>query len=315
MRAFLPDETRISQVHLRTGNLERALGFYTNVLGLRVVEKVGPEASLSATGGQPAMIALSEDRRATPRPQQSIGLYHFAIRYPARRHLAQALERLLQQGYPIQGASDHLVSEAIYLSDPDHNGVEPYVDRPRPCWVWHDGQIEMATEPLDLDKLLATNPGPSRPPMQVPLKTDLGHIHLHVADLAAAERFYHEFLGLAVTQRSYPGALFLSAGGYHHHVAVNTWAGELSAPPNSTGLISYRLEVPVAEILYCLQHRAPLAGYLARTLAVENGSEMLQIRDPNGTWLELRYVPSATQPEPSENALNLISKQATQNEV
>jgi len=205
------------------------------------------------------------------------------------------------------------VSEAIYLSDLDDNGIELYVDRPRSRWVWHDGQIEMATEPLDLDKLLATNQGQSPLPPHVPPKTDLGHIHLHVSDLAAAERFYHEFLGLAVTQRSYPGALFFSAGGYHHHVAVNTWAGELSAPPNSTGLISYRLEVPVAEILYCLQHRAPLAGYQARTLAGENGSEMLQIRDPNGTWLELHYVPPAMQREPRETLSTLISKQATQN--
>ncbi len=311
MSAFLPDETRISQVHVRTGNLERALGFYTSVLGLRVVQRLRPGASLSATGSQPAIIALSEEPSATPRPRQAIGLYHFAIRYPTRRHLAQALERLLQHGYPIQGASDHLVSEAIYLSDPDDNGIELYVDRPRSRWVWHNGQIEMATEPLDLDKLLATSQGQSPPSPHVPPKTDLGHIHLHVADLAAAERFYHEFLGLAVTQRSYPGALFFSAGGYHHHVAVNTWAGELSAPPNSTGLISCRLEVPVAEILYCLQHRAPLAGYQARTLAGEHGSEMLQIRDPNGTWLELEYVPPAMQPESSENALN--SKRATQN--
>jgi len=293
MSAFLPDETRISQVHLRTGNLERALGFYTRVLGLRVVERLGPEASLSATGRHPAMIALTEDPRATPRPRQATGLYHLAIRYPARRHLAEALERLLQHGYPIQGASEHLVSEAIYLSDLDDNGIELYVDRPRSRWVWHDGQIEMATEPLDLDKLLAVNQDQSPVPPNVPAETDLGHIHLHVADLAAAERFYHEFLGLAVTQRSYPGALFFSARGYHHHVAVNTWAGQLSAPPSSSGLISYRLEVPVAEILYCLQHRAPLAGYEARTFAGENGSEVLQIRDPNGTWLELRCVPPA----------------------
>ncbi len=310
MSAFLPDETRISQVHLRTGNLERALGFYTSVLGLRILQRLGPQATLSAAESHQAMIALSEESGAAPSPRQSIGLYHFAIRYPTRRYLAQALERLLQHGYPIQGASDHLVSEAIYLSDPDDNGIELYVDRPRSRWVWHDGQIEMATEPLDLDKLLATNQDQSAPPHVSP-KTGLGHIHLHVSDLAAAERFYREFLGLAVTQRSYPGALFFSAGGYHHHVAVNTWAGELSAPPNSTGLISYRLEVPVAEVLYCLQHRAPLAGYQARTLAGENDSEMLQIRDPNGTWLELEYVPPAMQPELSENALN--SKQATQN--
>jgi len=184
------------------------------------------------------------------------------------------------------------------FSDPDHNGVELYVDRPRSQWVWREGQVAMTTEPLDLDNLIASTAGQS-PPQQVPPQTDLGHIHVQLAHLAAAERFYHEFLGLAVTQRSYPGALFFSAGGYHHHLAVNTWAGDRPPPATSIGLIAYRLEVPEAEIVYCLRHRAPLAGYEAATKIRETGVELLQIRDPNGHWLEVQHVSSAGQ-KPAE---------------
>ena len=291
MSAFLPDETRISQVHLRTGNLERALGFYTGALGLRIAERTGRGAALSATGNSPAMIILSDEPRATPRPPKTTRLYHLAIRYPTRHDLSHALKRLMSGDYPIQGASDHRVSEAIYLSDPDDNGVELYADRPRSQWAWRNGQVAMTTEALDVDNLLASTDGQPTPP-HVPPQTDLGHIHLHVADLAAAERFYHEFLGLAVTQRSYPGALFLSAGGYHHHLAVNTWASDQPPPAESIGLISYRLEVPENEILYCLRNRAPLAGYETRTEHEANGSELLHIRDLSGHWLEVHSVSS-----------------------
>ena len=286
MRAFLPDETRITAVSLRTGDLERALGFYVGQLGFQVVERRQREAKLGTTETGPALIVLNETPGASPRPDRATGLFHLAIRYPTRQDLADAVAKLLiLHNYPIEGASDHLVSEAIYLSDPEGNGIELYADRPRSEWVWRDGQIVMATEPLNLQNLLGGK-GRSLAPHIAP-QADLGHIHLNVADLAAADRFYHEFLGLAVTTRSYPGALFFSAGGYHHHLAANTWAGDRPPPSNTAGLISYRLTVPEAEILYCLRHRAPLAGYEARTEAGEDGSELLQIRDPNGTWLEV----------------------------
>src|SRR4030095_555807 len=165
-----------------------------------------------------------------------------------------------------------------------------YVDRPRSRWVWRNGEVAMTTEPLDLQDLLAAAQGESVSPAEQ--KADLGHIHLHVSDLAVSERFYHEFLGLAVTQRSYPGARFFAAGGYHHHVAAHTWGADRPAPARSVGLISYRLEVPEAEILYCLRHRAPLAGYEVKTEAGSSASELLQICDPNGNWLEVQSRPS-----------------------
>jgi catechol 2,3-dioxygenase len=315
--AFLPDETRISRVQLRTGDLDRALDFYTGVLGLRVAERPRRTVALSATASTPAMIVLSEEARATQRLSGTTGLYHFAIRYPSRRDLGHALQRLLRKGYPIQGGADHQVSEAIYLSDPDQNGVELYVDRPRSQWIWRGGRITMRTEPLDFDNLLASTEGEPGPAHVAP-QTDLGHLHLNVADLAAAERFYREFLGLAVTQRSYPGALFLSVGGYHHHLAVNTWAGDRSPSANSIGLVSYRLEVPEAEILYCLRNRAPLAGYRTGTAIGENGSELLQIRDPNGHWLEVQHVRSpglkSTEPKEFPQLINRKLKPQTEHE-
>lgn len=285
MNAFqLPDDTRVSQVHLRTGNLDRAVAFYRDVLGLKVVGDKNGIVALSASGQLPALVVLTEDRKAKPRPQRATGLFHLAIRYPSRRELAHASHRLARHQHPIQGASDHIVSEAIYLADADGNGVELYVDRPKAQWIWRNGQVTMATEPLDIDSLLAAGEGRDDPPSP---QTDLGHIHLHVADLAAAEKFFHGFIGLAVTQRSYPGALFMSAGGYHHHVAVNTWAGRTPAAPDSVGLISYRLEVPEKENLRQLRDRALEVGFETKTATSENGTELLQIRDPNGNWLEV----------------------------
>jgi catechol 2,3-dioxygenase len=284
MSAFhLPDETRLSQVHLRTTDLERAIDFYQGVLGFGVTRTAGPKAAFSAPRQTQALIVFTEDRNAPARPERATGLYHFAIRYPARRDLANALEQLVRNAYPIQGAAHHVVSEALYLADPDRNGVELYADLPRSQWVWQEGQIVMSTDPLDLDSLLATAEDSSKP-VAPPPGTDIGHVHLHVADLKTAERFYQDFLGLTVTQRSYPGALFLAAGSYHHHIAVNTWAGRAVPPPDSVGLVSYRLEVPATESLESLQLRAPSLGYETRT---ETDPDLLRVRDPNGNWLEL----------------------------
>ena len=291
MKGFLPDQTHLTQVHLRTGSIERASKFYVGVLGLEVSHQAESEVVFSANQNEPDLIVLSEDPNASPRPDRSVGLYHFALRYPTRNDLAHAYRRLLSAGYPVAGASHHGVSEAIYLTDPDGNGVELYADRPQSDWLWQDHQLSMVTTPLDLDHLLATASrgiaNPSSPP-----QPELGHIHLHVGDLRAAERFYSEFLGLTVTQRSYRGALFFAAGDYHHHVAANVWAGNALPPANSLGLLSYRLEVPVAEILYCLKNRAPLLGYDTRVEPSQNANPVLQIRDPNGTWLEVQVSPN-----------------------
>lgn len=281
----LPDETHLSQVNLRVRDLGRTVDFYTRIVGLKLIESAGAKAYISATAKPPALLVLNEDVNAIPRSRRTTGLYHLAIRFPTPRDLAHALQRLVRYEYEIEGASDHLISEAIYLSDPEGNGVELYADRPRAEWPRRNGQITVENRPLDFGVLLASA-GTQPPPPAAPPGTDIGHIHLHVSDLTQASRLYHEYLGFDVTMRL-PGALFFAAGGYHHHIGVNTWAGTTPAPPNSVGLISYRFEVPVKEVLYCLQHRAPLAGYEARAATSENGAELLQIRDPNGNWLEI----------------------------
>jgi catechol 2,3-dioxygenase len=253
------------------------------------VEKSEGNALLAAAETGPVLIELSEDRAAPPRPPGTTGLYHTAIRFPSRHDLAYALQRLVRNNYPLQGAADHLVSEALYLSDPERNGVELYADRPRAQWVWNNGEVVMSTEALNLSDLLATIKGEA-PAASPPSETDLGHIHLQVADLNEAERFYHKFLGLAVTQRSYPGALFFSAGGYPHHIAVNTWAAPDAPPANSVGLISYRLKVPSADILSFLGERAPVFGYEAQMVKLSKEMEILEITDPNGNTLEIASV-------------------------
>jgi catechol 2,3-dioxygenase len=305
MRDSLPDETRISQVHLRTRSLDGALEFYSGVLGLKAFYRPGSHAFLSTLPEGSDLLLLSEDRNASPRPPRSTGLYHFALRYPTRNELARAYRRIITAGYPLTGASDHGVSEAIYLTDPDGNGVELYVDRPHSQWHWQNGQIAMVTTPLDLENLLASaKPGTREPPVQI----DLGHIHLHVDDLGAAERFFSEFLGFAVTQRTYAGALFFAAGGYHHHIAANVWAGKAAPPANSVGLVSYRLQVPVAEILYCLSHRAPLLGYEIRMDPHQEGHSILRIRDPNGAWLEIQPTQNAILAGPGSPWANCLEE-------
>jgi catechol 2,3-dioxygenase len=282
----LPDETRLCQVHLRTRNSEPVIRFYTSVLGLTLVRQEGAATALGAQGQAFPMLVFSEDRAAMPHARRSTGLYHIAIRFPSRCELARALRRLADNQYPIEGAADHLFSESLYLSDPDGNGLELYTDRPRSQWPLKNGLLAGATKPLDIQNLRAES-GSVDPPTEAPPGTDIGHIHLHVAGLAEAERFYHEYFGLDVTIRELPGALFFAAGGYHHHIGVNTWAGSASPAANSVGLVSYRFSVPMPEVLYCLRQRAPFAGFETQTTQSETGSEVLRIRDPNGSWMEL----------------------------
>jgi catechol 2,3-dioxygenase len=302
----LPDETRISRVRLRTADLRKALSFYQGVLGLKVVEQHRHEAGLAASEAGPAIIVLEEDRSATPRPLRTTGLFHFAIRYPSRRDLAHGFQRLLKANYPIEGASDHDVSEAIYLSDPDNNGVELYADRPRKTWQWNEGEVSMSTKPLDTADLLSTIKTEKEPP-RISSEADLGHIHLHVANLATAEHFFHDVLGFDVTQRNYPGALFFSAGGYHHHLAANTWAGQTPPPANGVGLIDYRFEVPSQDILGRLRARARELGVKTRPDVAKSASNVLAICDPNKNWLEFQCPASSPALRASRTRMHELS--------
>lgn len=278
-RAFdLPSDTTVGAVRLRVADLAGVAGYYESTLGLIPAERENGMVRLGPEGGPP-LLELVSAPDAPPRPACSTGLFHVALLVPTRAGLAQALRRIATAGGRLMGASDHLVSEALYLRDPEGNGIEVYRDRPREEWKRHGGEIEMATLPLDLDGVMgALEPGEDAPGSMAP-GTRMGHVHLEVSDIAPAERFYAGALGLDVTVRSYPGALFVSAGGYHHHVGLNTWqaAGAPPPPEGALGLDHYELVLPTPAERDAAAGR--LAGAGGEPVEVEGG---VRATDPSG---------------------------------
>lgn len=248
----------IGGVHLRVSDLDRSLTFYSELLGLDLLHRDAHGASLGAAGR--ALVDLRALPTAVPRPRRSTGLYHFALLVPGRAELGQALARLVAARWPLQGASDHGVSEALYLGDPDAIGIEIYRDRRRAEWPMRGGELQMVTEALDLQALLDEAIAAGDVPDRMAPGTRMGHVHLQVRDIAEAEAFYHGALGFDVMQRMAPGALFVSAGGYHHHVGLNTWgvAGAPPPPPDAPGLDYFRLTFSGAAALHAA--RDGLAG-------------------------------------------------------
>jgi catechol 2,3-dioxygenase len=244
---MIPPDTSIGKVRLRVADLDDLTTFYERVIGLPAVERGGDVVRLGAVGGEP-LIELLGAPDAPPAPSFSTGLFHLAILVPDRAELARSLQRVAGAGWRLTGASDHLVSEALYLQDPEGNGIEIYRDRPREEWRRNGDELAMATLPLDLESILGELDPSERQTNGMPGGTTIGHVHLQVADIPAAERFYNRALGLDVMVRSYPGALFLAAGGYHHHIGLNTWQSEGAPPPpeGSLGLDRYELELPSA---------------------------------------------------------------------
>ena len=241
----LPDETRLGRVRLEVDDLERSLEYYQQVLGMSVHERTAGVAALGPAGGSP-LIELHERPGARPVPRHGrLGLYHFALLLPDRPSLGRFLGHLAALGVRA-GMSDHLVSEAIYLSDPDGLGIEVYADRPRSGWRYDGRQLAMATEPLDARSVLAD--AGAEPWAGAPAGTVMGHVHLHIGDLDAGAAFYHAALGFDKTVWAYPGALFLSAGGYHHHLGTNTWAAQaLPATEGDARLLDWEIVLPAAE--------------------------------------------------------------------
>lgn len=260
----LPAQTSIGRVRLTVSDLDRALSFYRDLLGLHLLQRNGPQAVLGAAPDGKPLVILEELPGAIVKPRGTTGLYHFALLMPSRRELARVFRRLLEASWPFQGFSDHGVSEALYLADADGNGIELYADRPREDWPRQNGSLVMYTRPLDIEDLLAQwTPAPGEPDQpSVHPDTCVGHIHLHVADLDRAEAFYHGLIGFDVMFRNYPGARFLSAGGYHHHLGINIWAGQNAPPPpaNSTGLLDFAIQVPDAMAASFIVDRLRRAG-------------------------------------------------------
>jgi catechol 2,3-dioxygenase len=275
--------TAIGAVRLTVTDLARSQTFYEQAIGLQSSELQDGALALSVPGEHP-LIELQGDLSAPPLNRRATGLYHLAILLPTRMDLALALARLIEARWSLDGASDHLVSEALYLSDPDGNGIEIYRDRPRDQWPRNDEQLEMATLPLDLDNVLSELATAEGFQSLAPAGTRIGHVHLQVADLAAAEAFYHGVLGFDVTVRGYPGALFVSAGGYHHHIGLNTWHSAGAAPParGSIGLRSFEVAVPSLE-----ERERLLARLRAAGIEVVSGQAGPTVRDPSGNSVVL----------------------------
>jgi catechol 2,3-dioxygenase len=233
-------DTRIGAVHLTVADLPGMVRFYTERIGLALHGQRGNMAALGAGGDD--LLVLHGDPAAPPAPRTA-GLYHFAVLLPSREALARALVHLVETGTPLTGAADHGVSEALYLEDPEGNGVELYRDRPRNEWPYAEGRLNMVTEPLDALDLAQAAAGRRA---GAPPETAIGHVHLHVSELPPAEAFYRDALGFELTQHYGTQAAFFGAGGYHHHVGANTWLGVGTPPPplGARGLRRVELRFP-----------------------------------------------------------------------
>jgi catechol 2,3-dioxygenase len=278
--AALPAATRLGPVELTVSDVERAVAFYRGAIGLRAHARGEGRAALG-TGGEDLLV-LVENRAARPAGRHA-GLYHVALLFPSRAELARAAVRLAVAHTAIQGASDHETHEAIYLADPDGNGLELAADRPREQWPnLHDPSLFAGgPQPLDLDGLLALVA--EQPPVpQAQAGLGVGHVHLHVADTAAALRFYTEVVGFETVIELGTAAAFVAVGGYHHHLAFNTWRGRGvgPAPADAVGLRHWTVYVPGAGAVGAVRTRIERAGLEYERAMVAGGG--LLVRDPSG---------------------------------
>ena len=283
-RYRLPEATRLGAVRLQIADLERSLAFYQSVLGLRLVRQSAGQAALAAHDDERVLVELIERAGARSAARAGrLGLYHYAILLPDRAALGRFAGHLSASGIRA-GASDHRVSEAFYLHDPDGLGIEVYADRPRSAWRRVGRQLMIATDPIDMRGVLSAAQGQDWTGM--PAGTVIGHVHLHVGDLPQAASFYSEALGFDRITWNYPGALFLGAWGYHHHVGTNVWAGTNAAPasPDDAQLLEWTIELPDAVTLAAAAESLSMSGHLAGT---DHGGEVAT-RDPWGTGVRLR---------------------------
>jgi catechol 2,3-dioxygenase len=276
-------DTSLGPVSLTVRDLDCTREFYERAVGLRTLDGAGVTRTLGTDDGR-SLVELVGDPDAPARPRGTTGLFHLAILVPDRIELARSLRRLAEAGGRLEGAADHLVSEALYLADPEGNGIEIYRDRPRDEWRRDGDELRMATLPLDLRHVIAELDA-DEPSWGLPAGTRIGHVHLNVASLDEAERFYAGLIGFDVTARAYPGALFMSAGGYHHHLGVNTWAGEgaPAPPPGSVGLRHFVVELPGSDELERTVERLRADG-----ADVQGTDGSARVRDPSGNPVVLR---------------------------
>jgi catechol 2,3-dioxygenase len=297
-KSQLPSDTHIGRVRLRVGDLERSLRFYRDLLGFRVAREDRSRVALAPqadnrqddgdTDGARELILLEERpgiRRRPSRPATT-GLYHVALLVPSRAELGRALLGLNQAQYPLRGMSDHAVSESLYLDDPDGNGLEIYADRPRAQWPVRNGVVQMTVDPMDVEGVISAAQPASLPWRGLPAGTVVGHVHFTVSDLERAVRFYRNVIGFDMMMRI-PSLAAVSAGGYHHHLNLNTWAGE-GAPPDSdqvAGLAGWELRVPDARA------RRDLIDRLAGAGALTGSPGGAAARDPDAIPIDIDDAP------------------------
>lgn len=272
----------IRDITLKIRDLQHSLSFYSDFLGFQILSQEERKAVLTADGKTPIII-LEQPEGVAPKEERRSGLYHFAILLPSRAHLGEVLIHLLNNHYPI-GAADHLVSEALYLNDPDGNGIEIYHDRQADEWTWKNEQVQMTTDPLSAEEVMKSANGKQWSGM--PDETIIGHIHLHVSNLYEARDFYEDVLGYDVVCEYGSQALFLSTGRYHHHIGMNTWNGVGAQPPseNSVGMKSYSIAIPNSEYLNRIKHSLQV-----RKMKYVEVEEKLCFNDPSGNPIAI-YV-------------------------
>lgn len=253
---------QIPHITLQVSDLARSLDFYCRQLGFTIATQDSLHAELAPASGTPSILRLMEDRNAVTPPPDAAGLFHAALLFPSRTALGNWLRRAAQQNIEFDGFSDHAVSEAIYFADPDGNGLEFYVDRPRETWPFTGNQVDMVTRRLDVQSLLAAGKAGSGEPLTL---CRWGHLHLRVIDLEQSETFYRQTLAMDVMQRTFPGARFLAADGYHHHLGINVWGhSKQTQPAHALGL---------AQATFSLSRATPA-----------------EIHDPNGISLRLEPI-------------------------
>ena len=299
--ASIDPATSVGIVALTVADLDRSLRFYAGALGFAVLRRSGSEVVLGAAGA-PLML-LAERPGALPWMVDGMtGLYHLAVLLPTRADLGRWLRHYLATDYPPPGQGDHIVSEALYLRDPDGHGVEVYADRPRATWAGADGRVRMGSGPVDVHGLLAEAGHADAPWGGLPAGTTIGHIHLQVGDIDEAARFYHGLLGFDIVAQI-PEALFVSAGGYHHHVGLNTWhsRGAGPAPADTATLRFFTLTLPSEVARAAVLDRLAAAG-----VAIQAANSVTAIVDPWGNQI-LLHVGSASD---AEGALALAGARA-----
>jgi len=280
----LPDATQLGRVRLQVSDLARSLAFYEGTLGMRIVERHANEVLLAAHGDDRVLVELVERRGARPAGRGRLGIFHFAILLPDRPALGRFVRHLAECGMQA-GAGDHLVSEAFYLTDPDGLGIEVYADRPRSTWQRIGRELMIATDPVDMRAIVDAAGG--EPWTGMPAGTVIGHVHLHVGDLARGSAFFSDALGFDRITWRYPGALFLGAGGYHHHLGTNTWAGPAARAPeqDDARLLEWTIELPSAGDVAAAAESIAGAGH-----PVEVVADGKLTRDPWGTVIRLRVA-------------------------